>query len=145
MPIKRIKLIMFVSLLLFGLLGGISMKTMAHKLNDPEAPIRKTVVAIDKSQHEQLFEKVRRFADRHAFAIRIAPTTPSGEDFIIQLWREDIKVIGVNSFDPGEFEIFFYENDDAHKISDAHINVLIDDLKNFVCEIPGATFSERID
>ena len=63
-------------------------------------PRRTILVKIELDQQEMLFDKLRSLADDEGFAIRIAPTTPSGIDFIVAMWREDVKIIALNSSTP---------------------------------------------
>jgi hypothetical protein len=123
--------------LLLGL-GSVCGEAMAAKSN-PQVPLRTIAVSVEKNARDAFFEQLKKFADRHAFAIRVAPVRPDGEHFIVQMWREDIKGIGVNPFDPAGFEISFYENDCVHPVPAAHVDVLINDLKLFIGAIQGVT------
>src|SRR5687768_9983823 len=103
MFIERMKLIALIVLCLsLGLLGGVGIKTIAENMKHTPAeqlPRGGVTITIDKSQQEELFDQLESFADKWDYAIRIAPTTPSGEDFSIALWRQDINIFGANPFD----------------------------------------------
>lgn len=114
------------------------MNTMAGKArSDSETPIRKIEVSFDEGQHEQFFEQMKAFSDKHGFAIRVAPTTPTGKDFIIEMWREDLKILAVNPFDPGIFKIGIYKND-GQEIPSEYLDKLIDDFEGFSRKVAGA-------
>src|SRR5258706_10136116 len=105
---------MFICLLL-GILIGYSAKTLAviREENKNTAayqkyPRRSIIVKIETTQREQLFDQMRKFADDQGFAIRIAPTSPSGADFIVEMWREEKKKIFLKKFFPRTFWIFFF-------------------------------------
>lgn len=140
---QHIKLIVVIFVLVSLLiLGGIGMKVSAGKrgIELADVPIRSITVTINTEQRENFFEQLRLFADKHAFAIRIAPTDPSNEHFISQMWREDIKIIAVNSFEPENYRIAFYKNN-VGKVPKDVLSLLITELESFVSEVPGATFS----
>jgi|SRR5688572_29156549 len=112
---KRTKMSVLIFLLIL-LLAICTLTTSGRvRINSPtppsnleKAPVRKVWITLEQNQHDQLFEQLRNFAGKHAFAIRISQTDSSGEDFLIQMWREDIRIIGADSRDPGLFEIGLY-------------------------------------
>jgi hypothetical protein len=59
-------------------------------------------------------EQLHKFADANAFALRIAQSSPDATDILVQMWREDIKGVGVNSSEAGApeltYDIAFYRN-----------------------------------
>ena len=124
--------------LLWGLVSACE-KPMTDK-SDSQVPIRVVAISVQKSDRDAFFEQLKKFSDKHAFAIRIAPVRPDGEHFIVQMWREDIKGIGVNSIDPAAFEIGFYENS-RHPVSAEKLDTLLSDLKNIIGEVKGVSFS----
>ena len=138
--------------LVLGIFIGMGIKTltanmelMIESATYEKLPRRNFVIIIEKSQREELFNQFRKFADKGRFAIRIAPITPSGEDFSIEMWREDIKVFGANPFDPGEFRIGFYDTDGTYPFpaTEGELDNLATDLKSFIDEIPNVTITEE--
>lgn len=141
MSVKRVTSLV-VACLVFGLSACLGMNAMAERTKgESQLPLRKLVVTLNKAQHEAFFEQLRKFADRRGFAIRIAPTTPSGEDFSIEMWRSDFKIFGANPFDPGEFKIGIYDND-AKGVPAEYLDALVAELKSFLAEVPTATVAE---
>ena len=63
------------------------------------------------------------------------------ETILLSLWREDFKILAVNPFDVGLFEIGVYAND-VHPIPSAYLNDLIRDLKRSLGEVDSAALSE---
>jgi hypothetical protein len=123
--------------------GRVRINSSTPPSNREKAPIRIVEVTLAESQHDQLFEQLRRFADKHAFSIRIAPTDPTGENFLVQMWREDIKVIGVDSGDPGLFGIAFYNTYEERPVPSRVFDELVVDLREFIAEIPNTTFTVK--
>ena len=101
------------------------------------------VVTIDLGQREKFFEQLTRFADAHAFDIRISPTTPSGDTFSIYLSRKDVLVWGDNVFSPREYHIDFYDKDPTNPVSEEIIDNLFNDLKRYISEIPNTIITEQ--
>ena len=75
-----------------------------------EHPVLTERFTIERSSRDHFLAAIRKYADEQAFAIRIAPSDPSDEHIVIQLWREDVKLIGTNPFEPEDFRIYFYRN-----------------------------------
>jgi hypothetical protein len=147
---KRTKMFVLIFLLFLLLVTGILITSGRVGINSPktpskngQAPIRKVDITLAQNQHDQLFDQLRKFADKHAFAIRIARTDPSGENFLVQMWREDIKVIAVDSGDPGLFKIGFYNTYEERPVPTRVFDELIDDLRGFIAEIPNTTFTVK--
>mgnify|MGYP000167919623 CR=1 FL=1 len=141
-------ILMFVCLSL-GILIGFSAKSIFLVVEDNqnntayEKKPRTTInVQIKVAQRELLFGKMQRFAEEQGFAIRIAPTSPSGEDYIVEMWREDIKIIALNSFDPGVFRIGFFDTDSAISTPEWALNSLVSDFKGVIDDIPGVLISD---
>lgn len=116
------------------------------KLNscyEERAPLRSAVIILDRGQQKQLLDQFNKFAEKHSFVIQVEPTTPSGVDFVIVMRRKDIEVISANPFSSDEFRIGFYNNSCLKPTleSDPKLDDLVDDLEDFIREIPNATFS----
>ena len=61
---------------LLGIFGGIGIKSMSFQTENRTQHARRTIlVTIDKSQWDELFIRLRKFADKWGYAIRIAPST----------------------------------------------------------------------
>ncbi len=147
---KRTKIFVLI-FLLFALLATWSLITSGKTGTDSpktpskngQTPIRKVWVTLAQNQHNQLFEQLRKFADKNAFRIRISQTDPSGENFLVQMWRDDIEVDAVDSGDPGLFKISFFNTSEERPIPPQVFDELIIDLKGFIEKIPNTTFTVK--
>ena len=108
-----------------------------------QKPRRSVDITINESQQEELFLKLRKFADKQAYAILIAPTALGPEGFIIQMWREDIKMIGANSYDPGKFQIGFYDTDRLYPATESELDDSVKELISILGEIQDVMIVEE--
>jgi hypothetical protein len=101
------------------------------KCFDPsQAPLLTRHYAVAATSRPAFFKAIDLFAHQEAFAIRIAPNSPAGDSFTIQLWREDTKAIGVNSQNTSQFNVYFYANSRVPPLPEA--------LAHFGHELDGA-------
>ena len=147
---KTLAIVMMFICLLLGTLIGYSTKAVKVAIDEnknnktyQKYPRRTILVKIELDQQEMLFGKLRKLADDEGFAIRIAPTTPSGIDFIVQMWREDVKITALNDFEPGTFVIGIFDTDSAVSIPEWAVDSLKNKLINYIEEIPNVTITEE--
>jgi hypothetical protein len=127
---------------LLGFMAGRMPRVVsADSLAGNEAPLKIVEVSITEDNQEVLFEQIRKYAESWQYAIRIAPTTQNSEKVLIQMWREDIKVIGLYPSDPGELKMGFYYTNPAVHIPELFFDKEIRNLETFIQEIPNATFT----
>ena len=114
-------------------------------ITEAQSPIGNVSVLYDRSARDALFEQLKKFADKHAFAIRIARIHPKYEEFTVSIWRTDLKLLGGtagNTLAPGypvypmEFELGFYENS-PHPVPTKQIDFLVNDLKRYIGKVKG--------
>ena len=108
-----------------------------------QAPERSLRVTIDKSQREQLFDQLSKFAEKHSFEHQITDFDKKGENFQYWMSRDDITIIASNPFDPGKFNIRFYAKYPGYPVDEEIVDELLNDLKSFISEIPNVTISEE--
>ena len=91
-------------------------------------------IAVAPDSRDAYFASLRAFARCFSFAILIAPTTPSGKDFIIQMFRGDVKVSGANSLRVEGFELGFFPvcPDDLDATTRNDINLVVADLTTWL-------------
>ena len=129
-----IPLLLIICILLFVVVG-IGMNTLEDKMiDDSELPIRKILIEVKTNQRDVFFYEIKAFSEKHGFAVRVAPTTPSGDDFIIEMRREDFKIIGVNTFDSEKFQLGVYKNE-MQEIPATYINSLLDDFDSAMVSV----------
>lgn len=132
--------------ILLCLVGGIRAIKWYQQMtdcHDGNLPLRSLEVTIDVSQQPQLIEQFNKFAEENDFKFHIIKYTPNGEDFLLQLTRKDLEVSATNPFALGEFKVGFYNNDCTHPTAVSDIDGLVNDLKSYISEIPGATITDE--
>ncbi len=148
MSVERIKLNATTWLLLglsIGVLIGLSINNIRMKevpATDPEFILGRAVdITIDQSQQEELFAQLQKFAEKWHYAIRIAPVFEGSDDFHVGLWRTDMKAIGVYLSSSGDLKLAFTDTESTRPTPAQHFEEEIQDLKNFIDEIPNSTFT----
>ena len=130
--------------LLTGVWLGITIKSFQGENNaQTERAVRVVSITIDPVHQEDLFLQLHQFADKWRYAIRIAPLDPNGHSFSIQLWRGDMKVLGLYPNDPGTLEVGLFYTNPAQAVPTQYFDEEIEDLKRLIDEIPGATLSVK--
>jgi hypothetical protein len=107
-----------------------------------EIPLRTVLITLPKGTQSQFFEQLKKFASKHAFAIRIARTRPDVPHYLIQMWREDIKIVGANPFHGVGFSVSFFQNDD-HQIDAKRLDRMVADLKKTLGSVHGVTIVDK--
>ncbi len=147
MPAKSSKLIthrlllLGVLLCILGCIGCVALNTIDS--DGEQLPLRSLRVTIAEGQREELFDQLRKFADKHGFEYQIADFNTNGEIFQFWMSRDDIKIISRNPFDPGIFRISLYYKSPTVPASQETVDDLVNDLKSLISEIPNATISEE--
>lgn len=126
--------------LLFGTLGCLGVNMTNN--SSGQLPRRKVDITIDTSRRQALFDQLQQFAEKHSLKIGIdTGANPSGEEFYIDMYGDDIEIHGANPFAPGEYKLGFYDADRQSPMSETVLDDLVNDLESFLREVPGATFS----
>jgi hypothetical protein len=144
---KRTKMFVLIFLIFALLALGILDTSGRVRVNSlkpsGQAPFRNVDITLAQDQHDQFFEQLRKFADKNALAIRISQTDPSGENFLVEMWSADIKMIVVDSGDPGLFLISFFNTSEERPVPESFFDEMVSDLESFISEIPNVTFSVK--
>jgi hypothetical protein len=133
------------ALLLFGIstnwVGG---GVMQSKLR-PEIPIRTVKVAIEKSAHPQYVRQVKAFAHAFGFSTRFSQSSPDPADVLVQMWRNDVKMIAGMASKYGArdlaYELSFYGNG-SNSPSYESLQVLVEGVRHFMGQIDRAVVTE---
>lgn len=100
------------------------------------------MITMAHDEHAQFVEQISEFAAENAFEIRIAPPKLDPTDVLIQMRREDVKLLASPIIDPGitdlRYDVAIYENE-GRAASMAALDQLINDLRAFVERIEGIT------
>lgn len=113
-----------------------------------ELPIASISCHIAKDKFELFSTALRTFADRQEYAIRISFDAPGDKTTLIQMWREDIKIIGTNEFDREQFQISSYATDPriplSRRVAESTMDKLRVDLQS-IGECADAEDTRRAD
>lgn len=102
-------------------------------------------MTIDESRREELFNQLRKFADKHDFEFHLDFYDPDEKIFLVAMYRDDLKILADHApNDPTMISIDFYERDPANPTPKETVEDLFSDLKRFISEIPGVTITEDI-
>lgn len=118
------------------------MRQVMPAKSDVQLPIHSITFTIPKGAKRALFNQLRQFADTYGFAIRIAPISPDGEQFGVQMYQEGIKMLGNNVLDTQEVFIGFYRNGE-NQVPAVYLSKLVDGLKEAIQGLPGVMISKE--
>ncbi len=128
-----------------GVLIGLGIDNIRMKAvpvdNATFIPGRVMNITIDRSQQEELFTQLQKFADKWRYAIRIAPVFEGSDTFHVGLWRTDMKAIGAYFSSSGELQLAFTDTESTRPTPAQYFEEEIQDLKHFINEIPSSTFT----
>jgi hypothetical protein len=109
-----------------------------------ELPVRIVKVTFERTAREEFVKQVRKFADTHAFAIRVSQSSPDPDDTLVQMWRQDAKMLVVRVRDTSaqqlRYDVGIYANGDRSLPMTA-VDQLVEGLRLTVQPIPLATFT----
>jgi hypothetical protein len=125
------------------LLGHIAGMKAVAALQEVAKPIGAITVLVSQGARNDFLQEVKKFADSKAFAIRVGQPQHDDTHFLLQMWREDIKITVLNPFDdPSEFRVYFYQND-AERTTLVLADALLKDFSESVSKIYGVVISEN--
>ena len=139
----------FTRLVLFSALATLAVARPADSGEAPatptrdhsQSPIGELSVLVNSRDREAYFSSLRAFAEKYSFAIRVAPVDPSGERFIVQMFREDLKAISTDAMQRGRFSLDFYVTcgNDVDSITRENLKEMLDDLRVRLSHAHGVT------
>lgn len=137
------RLFLGVLLCTLGCVGG---SALLSKLREgrSQAPVRSLRVTIEESQREELFDQLKKFADKHAFKFIISDYGTGGDLYLIEIRGDNIKILAtITRADPKIVSIGFYRSLPENPPPDEKtVDDLLNDLKSFISEIPNVTIHE---
>ena len=109
-----------------------------------QLPVRRLDIKLDKNQRDIFFDRLRAFAEAHAFKF-ILTDYGSGDDYQAEILGDHIKILAVIlRHEPERVFIGFYGRYSEEPPPNEEIIVdLVDDLKSFISEIPNITITEE--
>jgi hypothetical protein len=128
----------------FGFTRITSLLNMMQIGSSGQAPVRSLRITLEESQREQLFDQFRNFADKHGFQFHISDYGTGGEDYLIEMSRNDINIdASIIHPDPKIVSIGFYARYPGYPVDEKTVDDLLNDLKSFIREIPNVTITEE--
>ena len=134
-------ILLSVLLCVLGCMGLRALNRITRSGEQP--PVTSFRVIVDEDQQEVFFEQLRKFAEKHSFDISIRDSGLSEELYVVEMWRDDMRIFIRNPFDPKVFRVGFYDQRFRSPADRVTVNELVDDLKSFVTEIPNAIITEE--
>jgi hypothetical protein len=97
---------------------------------------------VDPVARSAFISEVAKFADKEAFAIRTSQPRGDGVHFLVQMFREDVKILVLNPFDdPAQFDCFFYPTG-PQPVPDEVVDALARDFREELGSLLGVVFKE---
>ena len=113
--------------------------------SDVQRPISWIEFNVELRARQKFFAAMKKFASKNAFAIRIAQTKPGDTSYLIQLFREDVKIIAVNAPEEYLFRIGFYNNyRSTTRDNEAAVDFLVKDLKKNMEALAGVSLDSSL-
>ncbi|WP_342359661.1 hypothetical protein [Terrarubrum flagellatum] len=110
---------------------------------DGQSPQRMARISIPPGARLKLLGQFKAFAEANAFAIRFSQARPDPEDFVVTIFRDDIRISSFTPFTAREAELRLHDTYMAHPAKPEAVAQVFEALRRAVEEIPGATFVER--
>lgn len=107
----------------------------------PNPAIRTITIAIDPEHKDDLFTRLETFAEMWRYAVLIAPTNSSENEYIVSLYRIDMKMKGSYFVDSGILELGFYNTNPKSRNPQSFFDKELKDLEALMNEIPNSSYS----
>ena len=152
---KRPKLFMVILLFLGGCIGLLFGCVLAQFIGTtkpiernsfpvtplPNPAIRTITITIDPEHKDDLFAQLETFADTWRYAVLIAPSNSSENEYIVSLYRIDMKMKGSYFADSGILQLGFYNTNPKSKNLQSFFDKELKDLEALMNEIPNSSYS----
>jgi hypothetical protein len=111
------------------------------------SPVRALDVRMDKSAYDQFILQMRQFGTAFGFKMVIKPSSPRPYDMFFQMWRPDVDLLAANNAVTGasddlKFGIHFYPKRDQALPPPEDVAVLVEGLRQYLDQVPGASVTE---
>lgn len=115
--------------LLSGLIAAASTVAAAST----ETPLGAVTCTVPAASQTRFMERLRKHAARHAFEIQVSTTTTGQTD--IQLWRQDLLVVGGNPVSSESFQFQAYSGNPKSLPAGSMILRTLHDLRHAFADI----------
>jgi hypothetical protein len=157
MVTKRPKLVMMIFLFLgscIGLLFGCVLAMFIGNAKPiernsitltplPNPAIRTITITIDPDRQDELFSQLEKFADLWRYAFLIAPTESNENEYVVSLYRIDMKLKGSYFADSGILELGFYNTNPKSRHPQSFFDNELKDFEALINEIPNSNYSAQ--
>jgi hypothetical protein len=109
----------------------------------PNPAIRTITITSDPEHKDDLFTQLEAFADTWRYAVLIAPSNSSENEYIVSLYRIDMKMKGSYFVDSGILELGFYNTNPKSRNPQSFFDNELKDLEDLISEIPNSTYSVK--
>jgi hypothetical protein len=132
----------FMTILTLCHLSAIGAEALAAT-SKTERAIWSTKALVVSAARNAFLGEVTKFANKEMFAIRTSEPRGDGVHFLVQMWREDVKIIILNPFDdPTQFSCAFYLTG-TEPVPDQVIEALANHLTGDLSLVPGVVFKDK--
>ena len=107
----------------------------------PNPAIRTITIAIDPDRKDELFTQLEKFADMWRYAFLIAPIESNENEYVVSLYRIDMKLKGSYFADSGRLELGFYNTNPKSRHPQSFFDNELKDLEAAINEIPNSNYS----
>jgi hypothetical protein len=119
---------------------------MAARL-EPLSPLRALEVRMDKSARPPFVVQMRKFGSAFGFTVLVRQDKPDPDDLFFVMRRHDVDLLSANDSDTGapdlKFGVGFYPKRGQPPPSLEVIKPLVEGLKLYLAEVPGAIVREK--
>lgn len=109
----------------------------------PNIAIRTITITIDPERKDELFTQLEAFAEVWRYAVLIAPADSSENEYVVSLYRVDMKMKGSYFADSGILKLGFYNTDPRPGNPQSYFDKELEDFKDLIDQIPGSNYSVR--
>jgi regulator of replication initiation timing len=142
---KHVKWILVVCLLVGLLVCGVGCIRLTRSINLQGNPnslsVKGLEITMDANQREEYFSQMRKFADKHSLRFELSSYSSDNKRFIIAMYGDGFHITSSNISNSPRIAIAFF-NDATTPTPQGTVDELMDDLKNFINEIPNTMITE---
>lgn len=141
------KLIVFVLIIALGVLGWAALSLKWMSVGNFSRPVLVATsstsmnVSFQKESVTQVVEFMSSFAEANSWEVRIHQTRPDKRFVMIEMNRDGMRLVALDSLKPESFDIFFYLPE-SFKSDTKGVEKLVTEIKDGLRKLPGATVTE---
>lgn len=125
------------------LLGCINLMDNFSTTNPSERlPIRTLKIQIDKDHHEELFNQMQVFSQKHNFEFNLSFQN-NNETFFIDMEGQELQIVSLSFVNDDKLNFRFFEKEVDNPPKQETVDKLYSDLKIFLNEIPSVVILQE--